>query len=265
MSRSYDPSTLIALPRLDARGWDALVKHLVAVATRAGMLPKAIASALKRLDDKHGSLAEALLVRLAAMAAPTPAVRAADLAEDAAWSALFDWLTGFAKLPFSPPEAAVAAAILAVLFPDGLKFTKIAYRLEWSEVETRIKLIAEQKLDEQIEGLGGGVFLRTVARAHKEYGEALGITRPLDPAAAAALRTPLEDMIEALRLYVLRVAAHADPDDPETQALVDKLLAPLVEAESRANNASTAASDAGKADKDGSPGPVTPPGTASGG
>lgn len=146
---------------------------------------------------------------------------------DGVLSGMFDWLYGWSKLP-NEPQAKVARSLLAELFPKGLKFTQLPYKLEWSQVEARIVRIDARGLDTKIRQLGGAPFLTQLRKAHKEYGEALGITGVLaveEP--AAGVRDAYDNFLIALRNYVLKVAAHVEPDEPETGELAAILLAPL--------------------------------------
>src|SRR5262249_53134424 len=135
----------------------------------------------------------------------------ADQAIDAAWSGLFDWLTGWSKIP-GVAKAKVAQELVTKLFPDGLKFVLLAYKLEWAESDARLLLIKEEKLDAQIGKLGGEEILKALHAAHKEYGEAIGITGA--PAEGlSTIRDALDDFIDALRTYVVRVSASVSKKD----------------------------------------------------
>ena len=63
--------------------------------------------------------------------------RSADKTLDATWSALFDVLNGWAKLT-DHTHAGLAAKLLPQLFPEGLKFVQLAFKLEWAESNTRL-------------------------------------------------------------------------------------------------------------------------------
>ena len=77
------------------------------------------------------------------------------------------------------------------------------------------------------EKLGGALVLQQLRDAHREYGEALGITVEGQEVATAGVREPLNEFTDALRAYVLAVAAHADPKDEVSIELTNALLAPL--------------------------------------
>jgi hypothetical protein len=225
MARTYDIRDLITLPRLDASSADALVTEVLTCAKGKSMAAP-IESARKNLIEAQKALKGALMSRLQAVSATDSArAREADKAEDAAFSATFDWLTGFSKLPDTYEEVVVAERLLVALFRDGLKFTQLAYKLEWAEADARLRAIAEDRaLEDGFEKLGGEIFLKNLRKAHKEYGDALGITTPKGAEVpAVAVKEPLTAVRTALRTYVLRVLAHGE-DDP---ALAETLLAPL--------------------------------------
>jgi len=250
MARSYDIRELVTLPRLDANGADALVTELLAHA-KGKKLAASVESARKALVETQKELKSAMTARLQTLpAADTARARAADQAEDNAFSATHDWLTGYSKLPDSFAQAAVARRLLGALFRDGLKFTQLPYKLEWAEADARLRAIADDaSLEDAFTTLGGKVFLENLRKAHKEYGEALGLTSPKQPEQATVLvKEPLAAVRTALRTYVLRVLADDDGELAET------LLAPLVAWESATRGGKAVATpDAPVPDASGSP------------
>jgi len=235
LGRNLDLATLITVPRLDAAGAVALGNELLAAAEAVKKLPPPVEKARVRLRLTVKELAGGLQRRLG-QPEPDPArTRAADSAEDNAFVALYYWLDGFSRLPDSYEEAATARALSSVLFPDGLKFTKLPYKQEWAEADARLSRMTRDGLDQQILGLGGGAFIKNLQTAHKDYGEALGITAaPKETAPKTSfVREPFNQFIAALRPYVLRVLAYVDDEHPETAELAEALLAPLARWHSR--------------------------------
>ena len=238
---------IITLPRLDASSADALVTELVTRA-RGRSLGASIASARKSLEDRQKELKDALTSRLTVeRASDNGRTRAADQALDAAFSATYDWLTGFSRLPETYEATKTAGRLLGTLFPEGLKFTQLPFKLQWAEADARLSLIAkDSSFEAAFTALGGGAFLENLKKAHKEYGDALGITttRAADPS-VPNLQEPLLAVRNAIRTYALRVLAHADEHDPE---LAEALLAPLATWESRTATRSANAARAPGAD-----------------
>jgi hypothetical protein len=227
---AFPASDLIQLPRFDAAGALTLGKKLLRAASAEPKLPRAVKRALRDLEAREEALRAAVDARLAAVGAADPArVAAADCNLDASWTALFDWLTGFSKLPGGAPEAAEAVALLRELYPDGLSFILLPYELEWGQSDVRLARIGREALGERIEKLGGQPFLAALGKAHREYGEVLGLPhREGKGGAAAGLREALDAFTEALRVYALRVTAYVDVDEPETVKLSRALLKPLL-------------------------------------
>lgn len=143
MARTYEIRDLITLPRLDASSADTLVTELVTRA-RGRSLSASIASALKSLEERQQELKDALTSRLTAeRTTDSGRAKAADQALDAAFSATFDWLTGFSRLPETYEAPKTAARLLGALFPEGLKFTQLPFKLQWAEADARLLLIAK--------------------------------------------------------------------------------------------------------------------------
>lgn len=226
--RTYTMNNVIQLPVLDASGALALGEQLVTVGKAASKLPKPLAKAFNGVVTTLDVLRRANADRLPVLQDDDPKrAPTADRWIDAVLSGMFDWLNGWSKLP-NEAQATVARSLLAELYPKGLKFIQIHYKLEWAEVEARLVRIEARGLDAKIRQLGGAPFLTQLRQAHKEYGEALGITGVLTPQEpASGVRDAYDTFILALRNYVLKVAAHVEPDEPETEELAAILLAPL--------------------------------------
>lgn len=227
MKRSFHAFDLVQLPRLDAAGAQALGSEVLTVA-RSKELPEPLAESLAELSAAHRALVSTAAARLPLPRVDPAVSKAADSALDASWSALFDVLGAWAKLP-NHPRAAVAASLQSQIFPEGLKFLMLAYKLEWAESNTRLKLIKSRELDAEIEALGAASILKTLRDAHRRYGEVLGITALRDEEEPTALlREMLDAFAGALRQYVVRVAASVRSKDPSSAELAAELLSPIV-------------------------------------
>jgi hypothetical protein len=257
MPRSFHALDLVQLPRLDSTAAQTLGTEVLAAA-RGKTLPASVSEALQDLTLAHRALQAASAQRLAALPSTDPArTKAADTALDASWSALFDLLNGWSKLP-DHELGALASGLVARLFPDGLKFVLMAYKLQWAESNTRLLLVKEHKLESELERLGALPLLKRLRDAHKEYGEALGITNvsKVEPA-TATLRETLSEFCDALRHYIVRVAATVHRNDEKSAAFAQTLLA-AVERWSLPGSQTTKPAT----DTDATPGtttPVTPP------
>jgi hypothetical protein len=223
---------LIQLPRFDAAGAVLLGERLLQVANAEPELPRSLLRAKEALEDELAALRAAAAARLAAAAASgDPAALAeADRALDGCWTALFDWLTGFSKLPDGTPQAEDARLMLADLYPDGLSFILLPYETEWSQSDQRLSRIASEPLGERIRALGGEIFLASLAAAHGAYGKLLGLPRPTGaaPGTRPAVLHALESFASTLRAYALKVTANVEVDAPSTGVLAKRLLEPLL-------------------------------------
>ncbi len=230
MARTFSAPELVTLPRLSAAAALSLGTELLTVANQRS-LPAPIVKAKKRLEAALGELRDTRRAAHAADAIDTSAAAAADQVLDAAWSSLYSFLQGWAKLPGEgAARASFARRLLDLVYPEGLRFTQLGYKLEWAESQTRLDRLAEKANASLVKELGGEVFVRVLREAHRTYGAALKITEEKEEAKAAAkVRAPLDAFADALRRYALRVTSYVDDqdDDEEATALAAKLLAPL--------------------------------------
>lgn len=222
---------LIQLPRFDAVGAVALGERLIEAASAEAELTRSIRKAKESLEDELANLHRASAARLAAASAGDPAVVAdADRTLDGCWTALYDWLTGFSKLPDGIHEANEARALLTELYPDGLSFILLPYELEWHQSDLRLARLSVEPLGDRVRDLGGTVFLDALSRAHNAYGKLLGLPRPIGPKdpTTPSVGEALESFAAALRVYALKVTAHVEMEEPETADLSNRLLSPLL-------------------------------------
>lgn len=239
MTRRYDADSVVTLPVLRATGAYALGTALLSAAEVDGP-PTLARGAHARLKSAVTALGAALAA-VAPKQGYSPEAVQADTTLDACCSALFHWLDGWARLP-EAPEAASASAVLKDIFPKGLDFTQIVYPDQWAESESRLQRLVKLGHDKTVRALGGTPILERLQSAHKAYGLVLGITTaPEAPERnEAARRAPLDAVLDALREYVLKVAAQAEQDDPASEALRDRLLAPLTELRARSRTPTAA-------------------------
>src|SRR5436309_2495218 len=130
MPRTFTTLDLVQLPKLDASSAQTLgTEVLTAAKPYNKTLPAPVEDALHDVKHTLDALQQAAAKRLPATTADPQRSKAADIALDACWSGLFDWLTGWTKIP-DLPEAAIAATLRDKLYPEGLKFILLAYKLE---------------------------------------------------------------------------------------------------------------------------------------
>lgn len=238
MTRELTVENAITLPRLDATSAVALGQEILLTGKQIKTLPKFISNTFARLETDHQALQKAMQASLGAgNSINTNQAREADRAEDNAVAALFDFLAAWARLPETLTESSDANHLIRVLFPQGLKFLNLSYKLEWAEVEARLARIKQDKLDEIIKQLGGAPFLKHLQTVHATYGQVLGMTslkaNEEDLTTTAVVREPFQRFLATLRSYVLKVLAYQDETQPDTFELSEQLLRPINEWQSR--------------------------------
>lgn len=226
---TYTASEMVQLPRLSGPDAMALGEQLLSAARPHGeVLGPPITRALTALTTRHGALKVVLRDQGTPEVEPGTSAVPQDRAVDGCWAGLDGYLVALTRLPATYPQAAEASEIRAAILPDGLAFLNWPYVREWTESELRLERMSNAGIDARIEALGGGLFLGALREAHAAYGKVLGMTSALEPAApAAGVRDALAAFTAALRDYVVKVMAAVEPDDHASQALADRLLAPL--------------------------------------
>ncbi len=105
--------------------------------------------------------------------------------------------------------------------------------------------------------LGALPALACLREVHVAYGKAIGATKAAAPIESPQLRDKREELADAVRTYVVRVVGMRNKKKPETIALADRLLQPLIQWQSPEPAAKPEAADkaapgegaAAKADK----------------
>jgi hypothetical protein len=239
MDRSYAAQNLIALPRLSAREVVVIITEIKTAARDAQVTLhlKALPAPIQRALDRTLTLQADLDSVLAPQTSEgdTQAKRKADRAVDNGWAALFAWLNGWCLLPpeRNPHTDEMLALRDLVFGKDGLQFTQLPYKLEWHESKTRLDAIARDGHDKALAKLGGAPFLDHLKEANETYGKVLGITQVLPETTEADIRSKQLAAMDAMRVFVTRASAHADAEVEGSEALSEKLLAPIVRWESR--------------------------------
>lgn len=224
--RQYKALDLVQLPRADAMGARALANQIL-VAVVDLKVPAAVLEAVGEVRAALGVLETRMAEQLPDAASAEPArARGADVKIDACWASLYNLLVGWSRLPDSK-EGERANVILAQIFPDGLAFTRLPWREEWVQSDTRLMAIDAQGFAKDIDALGATKILKTLRQAHKDYGVALAITAKAEPKATATMRDALLELQDALRNYVVQASAIQRKNNAKTLELSEALLAPI--------------------------------------
>jgi hypothetical protein len=209
---------------IDVPSTIALVKRTLTVAP-AG--PPAVRTLVKTVEQ-----AAALLTAVWKRDKPKGSVdlRPLDAAVDRSWSAVSARLGAWALIEHG--NAARAAELDALLFPDGLSFTQLPWAAQWAEGDKRLTTLREKKLLGALAALVGQEFVDALEAKHREYGEALGLDGKAPVAgegeAPASLTPPLQATLGALVDYAVQVvAAHNVEKDAKKRAALRKALAPI--------------------------------------
>jgi hypothetical protein len=221
---------LVQLPLMDLPDAMRLGARLVAIGKQR-TLPGLIARAHDRLEAASDEMSHVFVSHLQQLPVSSQLWRERDRALDSSWAAIYYLLVAWSSLPGDRREATQARQLSQKLFPEGLKFTQLPYRLEWTESQRRVEMMQRESLDAEIVALGGESFVAALLVAHEEYGVVLGMSPVQSPdrAEVKTLRDPFWTLANAIRSYVLKVSAHAEEDDPASQNLAETLLQPIVE------------------------------------
>lgn len=233
-NRSFAALDLVGLPKLDAPSLVALSQALDAAAPEKGEDKKPFRSTLPEpVQDALGDIAETratLQTEMERELPPPPGARDADRLEDNTVLAVIEILGGWARLAGQIPQGDVAARLFRRLFGEGsTAFINYPVKKEWAVVDGKLKLIADEKLEDDLKKLGALPALACLHEVHKAYGEAIGATKAPPPVESPQLRDKREELADAVRTYVVRVVGLRDKKKPETIALADRLLQPLIE------------------------------------
>lgn len=218
---------IIPLPRLTALGALALAEQfLSAAAPHKKNFPAVASGARAALGDARATMSVVLRdkVEPSSITSELPEL---DRGLDSAYAGLSSFVDAFVRLPGDDERNEQARAVQKAIFPEGLKFTQLPYALEWAESQVRIDRMATPEIAGALKGLGAKAFVDSIGAAHEAYGRALGMGAAKSSAPAPLVRPAYDALLTAMRWYILKVAASAEPDDLKKQALVDSLLLPL--------------------------------------
>lgn len=228
MSRSYTPQDLVQLPTRSAEDAYALASRLLVAASTA-RAPAALGELLDEIDVAARALRAQIVARRAAPGVDPKAAQEADRRLDNAWAALRDWLVGWLKIGDAAPRATEIRELNHYLFADGLAWLNQRYDHQWVTSDARLDTLRSGRNADLVRALGGGPILETLLSAHEAYGHALGTTREVPAPTEAKVREARDELLAAIREYVMAVGATVRRKRPETAAHADRLLRPLIE------------------------------------
>jgi hypothetical protein len=227
MARTFDPNSLISLPRVDANQAVVLAQQLEAATLdetgKPRDLPEAIQEAIDDVKTGRAALQDAL------GAAPEPEdMRAIDKLEDNAIAALVLILAGWSRVKGQLDLGDMAAEVGKRLgVEEGLGFINIRSRDEYGIVDTKLKTIVRESLEDKLGNLGLSPLLGHLREVHERYGAALGMTRALPAEERGLVRARYDALLESMRHYAGAVMGSRQRKKPATTQLADSLLLPL--------------------------------------
>jgi len=224
MPRSFTPTAVVSLPRVDARDAVALASAVEAAAAGQQGVPPYVLSAVAQIADDRQALQKAI-----AAGPPAGAItkKEADRVEDLAITSLHALLLAWGRLEEFLPEAKGAQEVVERIFKDGVSFVNSRVEKEWAIIDSKLKTIADEGLEAKIAAVGALPILEFLKQTHATYGAVIGTTdAAADPVEVGKHR---EALLDSLRVYVMRASGLVERNKPETQALADALLRPIVE------------------------------------
>jgi len=213
--QSVDVSAYMRVPPLDLPSLIALCQQLLTESPSSP--PTAVRTSQMELEQTTQRAAEGY--RLALTEDAPPDSRPIDLQADIAWGAVYRRLDAYTALPSDRyPWVERAKALLATLFPEGLRFTQLEYGAQWVESEARIKTLLADRglLKTELAGLVGGDFVDELLRTHSSYGEMVGATRRRTLRGKTDQRTLRSKLMEAASVHLIQLgAAYLNPSTSE--------------------------------------------------
>lgn len=228
MDDDFDPSLYTRSPKLDVPSAIALSIKLLAATPQNPPAP--VKKAAKALRQKVLTLQSVWKTRDRVEKRVDP--RPIDVLADNSMSRLVSRLEDYAELPEDTyPLATRARILLATLFPTGLSFLKLDYPSQWAETQKRLDRIDEEAFAADIDRIAGPEFLAEIRRAHKLYGEAIGVTKTNTSSPVPSLAPPLREVCTGITLYAIQLAAVRLDDEasPDARAAAREALRPLDE------------------------------------
>lgn len=235
-------------PRTNAIQAVALALSLLRRAPRDA--PAAVRKAAKRLRDAVTELQSRRRARRNAPAKKADP-RVINTALDTAWGALRDALAAVARLPRERyPASAEAQRLIDLLFPEALAFLKLEYNAVWVESDEALRAMREYDTAAALAPLVHADLVAEVARAHKAFGDAVGMTAEVERAPAVDVAEALTRVQAAITSYAVQVVAAAEEADEETVTQYRHALAPITEQRAKARKGAKAEATDDEAEED---------------
>jgi hypothetical protein len=241
MARSHSPQDLISIPNLTADESVTLGTSLLTRRTKVAA-PEATNVSADELRDAVLVLKDELLRMRTLPVVSADVAKTIDRRLDVIWAAFRDWLSGWLRCAKCPSREE-ATALYQALFGEGLEWVNARYAAEWAASETRVDVIQKSAANTALirTTLGGGPILDELFEAHAAYTEMTTAKEPGAVAENPKVGEAMREVHASMREYVSAVVGTQRRRAPATIAIVDALLEPLSQWESRKTGGGSAA------------------------
>lgn len=190
------------------------------------LVPLPVTLSLGRLKLAHGELKE----ELGSSQGDPSETKQADLGVDRAWGALRNGVRCWEAVPAPYNRDVEGVSLLAhLVYGEGMAFLKADYATEWSISGTRIASLEAAGPQRTLAALGLMPVFASLKAAQERYGQVLGVTAQTSQVEGPRIKEKMSACRAALKDYVLKVVAMADPDIEGSEALSEALLKPVAE------------------------------------
>lgn len=256
MPLALDRSLYVSSPRISIGTGTTLLDQLIHAAEDPVL--EASSSIRESAKDLRKLLAKARATDDAATAAQAVSAAAGDLELDqrADRTSKAIYLRLQARVLLDDGEPALRAAEhLALLYPNGLAFTKASYVAQDAVMQRMVRQLKDPDLAESLDGLVGSEYLQAFKKVAKAYA---AMVKAMGRVVASTVdqREVLLEMQVAIVQHASRILGELRDADPKSVARTRALLAPIDNFRARASSsASRAAAPAA---------PAKPPSVADG-
>lgn len=206
-----EASNYTTIPKVNARSGVALARALLTALPKDA--PGAVKHAARQMRRDAVALEDAARAAHAAESSEqTRSRRVIDNEADALHAVVIRRLDDHALLGAHAPAAAQStAALRAALYPRGSDFLRGDMLSQWQATEEWLAALAVDGREKALRAVVGDGFVDAVRAVHVEYGEAVGTTKPREPAAPRVdVATPLAALAQSTQDLALQLVALAN-------------------------------------------------------
>lgn len=225
----FDASIYVRSPNVSIATGIALAKSLVRECPKS--MPASVKKACKKLSAVCEAAQGAWADRQREMGALSDGdSRLIDQEADTVWGALRGRLRDFASLPFDRyPRAQRASELVVVLFgADELNFLKTKFTVQYETMDTILKRIGADNLENDINELAGPEFLDQIRHVHPRYEAMVRTMIMREEGSGQNLLEHVRNLQRAVVEYAIKVCGTVDEDDdPQSAVVARRALLPI--------------------------------------